>query len=702
MTSMLAMLVGQIIAGWLFDHRWHQLGAVPAHAWSAALGLLVVLTAASVPTLAIAWIIPRVPVQGSGKFTLKLCGSHFINLTDLWRDLPLRRASLGVAFFWGFAAYINLWAVKLAKVLTGGGEGFGTMSSMFMAAASLGMAVGFGFAAFLLRKRIELGWVPLAGLAMTVTAAVLVFLPQGGAVFLGALALLAFCSALFLAPLNAWMQDRYPAAKRGELQSASNLQDCFSGIVAVAIITGFEVGAKAMGIGALTGIRSQMAFIAVACLFATLYIIRLLPAPFLRLVCGVLTRALYRLRVVHGERLPAHGGVLLLPNHVTYIDAFFISSGSPRPVRFVMDEAFIAHRAIRVFCGIFETVTIRRDHPLEAIREILRALKQGDLVCLFPEGQLTRTGTLCVLQSGFALIAGKTSCPLLPLWCDGSWGSIFSFERKRFFRKIPYLQRPGITVAYGTTIAAKDASLETIRHGLHRASANALDQRFAARSWLTRKPRANDAAAAAARMLDGATLRRMWINGHQIAMTQALQRRQTIHVLRDDPVLTEIPGLLAAFPELFGGRVRIEPQFRGEAGAVWVGGDVTRDALRQAAVAGPVTLHDFGTQALEPLAVAGVDPFPALVVAGAVVAMAMADPPASEDNFEPQHGHKPRSWGKLLPGWYVRNDDAGTLRVHGPAAPDDGLPLPAGCFLDEEGFLIDGGGVTSPHTTSTK
>ena len=82
----------------------------------------------------------------------------------------LRRASFGVAFFWGFAAFINLWSVKLAKALTDGQEGFGTLSSWFMAAASLGMAAGFGVASFLLRKRIELGWVPLAGVAMTLTA----------------------------------------------------------------------------------------------------------------------------------------------------------------------------------------------------------------------------------------------------------------------------------------------------------------------------------------------------------------------------------------------------------------------------------------------------------------------------------------------------------------------------------------------------
>ncbi len=153
-------------------------------AWNAALVPLSVLAVASVPGLVIAWAIPRVPAQGGPGFSAKLAVSHFANLADLWRDLPLRRASFGVAFFWGFAAFINLWSVKIAKGLTGGGEGFGTMSSVFMAAASLGMAAGFGFASFLLRKRIELGWVPAAGIAMTLSAVTLAFIPPGGWPFL--------------------------------------------------------------------------------------------------------------------------------------------------------------------------------------------------------------------------------------------------------------------------------------------------------------------------------------------------------------------------------------------------------------------------------------------------------------------------------------------------------------------------------------
>jgi acyl-[acyl-carrier-protein]-phospholipid O-acyltransferase/long-chain-fatty-acid--[acyl-carrier-protein] ligase len=130
MTAMLAILAGQIVAGWIFDRRLQSFSGQADAAWSAALLPLLILAVLAVPALVLAWIIPRVPAQGSETFTAKLAVSHFVSLKELWGDLGLRRASFGVAFFWGFAAFINLWSVKVARFLTGGGEGFGTMSSM--------------------------------------------------------------------------------------------------------------------------------------------------------------------------------------------------------------------------------------------------------------------------------------------------------------------------------------------------------------------------------------------------------------------------------------------------------------------------------------------------------------------------------------------------------------------------------------------
>ncbi len=161
------------------------------------------------------------------------------------------------------------------------------------------------------------------------------------------------------------MQDRYPPEKRGELQSAVNLQDCFAGIIAVILIASFESLAKLFHLSEAIGFRLEIAFIGGICGVVTLCVIGLLPGDFLRLVGCAAIRSIYRIQTVHPERIPAKGGALLLPNHVTFADAFFISAACPRPVRFVMDEAFAANPVVKLFTSIFHTVNIRREQPRE-------------------------------------------------------------------------------------------------------------------------------------------------------------------------------------------------------------------------------------------------------------------------------------------------------------------------------------------------
>lgn len=418
---------------------------------------------------------------------------------------------------------------------------------------------------------------------------------------------------------------------------------------------------------------------------------RALAAGFIRVIGVAFIRMVYRIRTVHPERVPEQGGVLLLPNHVTFADAFFISAACPRPVRFVMDEAFTAKTSIRIFTGIFETMTIRRDQPLEAIREIIKALKQGDAVCLFPEGQLTRTGTLCVLQRGFELIARKAGThPIIPMWVDGSWGSIFSFERNCFFRKIPHRLDHGITVSFGRAIDPEEINATTLRDGMLTASTAALAGRFSGKGWATRTPKAKNPAAKAFRALDRDTRLRMWANGHQIGMINALPRRQPIHVLAGDPVLTEIPGLFAAFPDLFESPLRLRDAFDGDHDAVWVGGDYLRSHIQTSQITRSIVFYNFGSKVMKPVERAGLCHCPCLAVNGTVIAMSMPHPAPSQDNFETQHGHKPHSWGKPLPGWRFTTRPAdGVTHAHGPAAPESGLPLPPKSRFDDEGFLME-------------
>lgn len=689
MTTILAILVGQIAAGWLFDHRFAGHGGEPEVAWKSALGPLGVLAAISLPSLLIALRVPRVPAQGGVPFSRKIAVGHFISLADLWQDIPLRRASLGVAFFWGFAAFINLWSVKLAKELTGGGEGFGTLSSIFMASASLGMAAGFGFASYLLRKRIELGWVPVAGVVMTASALALAFMTPGGWVFLITLGLLAFAGAVFLAPLNAWMQDHYPSDKRGDLQAAANLQDCFAGIVAVIFMATLEHLAKVAGISMATGFRFEIGIVGVFCGLMTLSIIRLLPRDFIRFVGLGIIHWIYRVKVVHADRVPDKGGVLILPNHVTFVDAFLITAACPRPVRFVMDDAFMASRVIRIFVSIFDTVTIRRDQPREAIRITIDALKSGDAVVLFPEGQLTRTGALGELHRGFELIAKKAAHPLVPMWCDGSWGSIFSFERGRFFKKKPYHLPYGLAFAFGESIQPDKGTIETVRSRMQQCSANAIEKRFSLPGWGMRIPRGESHAIAGFRAAGEAVRRRAWVNGHQLGQVNALQRKTPFAVLARDSAVAGIPALSLTFPELFSAEVKTCD--RVETHPVWVGGASLREAIASRTTTGEIQFYDFGPDSIQPFESPGVLHLPCLAVDGMVIAMSMPHPAKHAKEDAPQPGHKVDTWGKLLPGWYLITGEDGSIRAHGPAAPEEGLLLPAGCSMDNDGLLVAAG-----------
>jgi acyl-[acyl-carrier-protein]-phospholipid O-acyltransferase / long-chain-fatty-acid--[acyl-carrier-protein] ligase len=416
---------------------------------------------------------------------------------------------------------------------------------------------------------------------------------------------------------------------------------------------------------------------------------RLLPGKVIRFIGIPLIRAIYRIRVVHPERVPQSGGFLLLPNHVTFADAFFITAACPRPVRFVMDEAFMASRVIRLFVSIFNTVTIRRDQPREAIRITIEALKNGDVVCLFPEGQLTRTGALGELRRGFELIAKKAEHPLVPLWCDGAWGSIFSFEGGRYFRKIPYRLPYPMTLAFGEIIPPQDADLEAVRNGLLAAATEAQADRFSAPEWATRIPRGDALLVTKFQALPTVVRRAAWANGHQIGQINALPRQQPFFILRDDPLPREISALTLTFPDLFDAAAEPFEALDPTSSATWVGGDKLREAIENASALRDLTFYDFGTRALDLLEKEGLLHLPCLALGGAVVSMSMPHPPNAR-GADPQLGHKPRSWGRLLPGWQVLSDENGSLRAHGPAAPPEGLPLPAGCTLDPENFLVAG------------
>src|SRR6266536_1056454 len=178
-----------------------------------------------------------------------------------------------------------------------------------------------------------------------------------------------------------------------------------------------------------------------------------------------LLRCFYRATALGTDNLPK-GGFLLLPNHITWVDAIILQLACPRPIRYVIDQEFYRKPILHPFLRLLRCIPIDTRHSHSAIRAATEKIAEGEIVCLFPEGQLERAGTLLRLRRGYELIARHANAAVVPVWLDQLWGSIFSFQGGRFFTKLPKRIPYPVTVAFGKPLKAEAADIATVREEL--------------------------------------------------------------------------------------------------------------------------------------------------------------------------------------------------------------------------------------------
>src|SRR5438045_5568408 len=178
-----------------------------------------------------------------------------------------------------------------------------------------------------------------------------------------------------------------------------------------------------------------------------------------------LVRFFYRVHTIGLEHLPERG-FLLLPNHITWVDALVLQLASPRPIRYIIDQEFYHKLALKPFLRAVGCIPIDSRKARSAIRAATEQIAAGEIVCLFPEGQLTRSGTLLRLRRGYELIAQHANAKVVPVWLDRLWGSIFSFQGGKFFTKWPKEIPYRVTVAFGKSLEANGADIATVREEL--------------------------------------------------------------------------------------------------------------------------------------------------------------------------------------------------------------------------------------------
>ncbi|MCI0458639.1 MAG: MFS transporter, partial [Gemmataceae bacterium] len=462
MGTFLAIIAGTGAGGLLLDVTRGGL------AWFAGFLLLLLavagfLGARSLPP------VPAARAQGSLGNTLQEAWQTIRGDRVLWLTV------LGTTFYWTIASLVGQdIPVYVRGILALDDPGANTKATVPLGMLGIGIAAGSFLVGRLSEAKVEVGFIPLGASGMALFLLLLgVWAPGFGGTLL-VMALLGLASGCLVVPLNALLQWRAPADRRGAVIALTNVFT-FTGIIAGSLLGwGFSAAElSARGILICAGVLT----------FAgTAWAVYVLPEAFLRLVLVLLTHTFYRLRVQGREHVPLEGGALLTPNHVTFVDGFLLIASLDRPVRFIVDAMYFDHWLYRPFMKALGAIPISASGGprviLRALRDAGNYLDQGELVCIFPEGQLTRTGMIQPFRRGLERIVKGRTAPIIPVYMDRIWGSIFSASGGRFLFKLPQRIPYPVTVCFDTPLPAGTPIAE-IRRAV---------QELGETAWSFRKP----------------------------------------------------------------------------------------------------------------------------------------------------------------------------------------------------------------------
>jgi hypothetical protein len=380
--------------------------------------------------------------------------------TETWRNFQFTRCNrtvflsiLGVSWFWFFGALMIAQFPGYAKTWLGGDEGVATL---LFATLSIGIGVGSLLCERMSGHKVEIGLVPFGSIGLTVfaldlflatpptpaaaSAGVGAFLAAPGALrVLADAALIGLFGGFYIVPLYALIQTRSDPAHRSRIIAGNNILNALF-IVAAAL-----VGAGFLQLGATV----PQLFLLTAALNAAVaaFIYAQVPEFLMRFLAWLLIHSVYRVEKSGLENIPEEGPALLVCNHVSFVDAVVILAACRRPIRFVMDHAIFR---IPVLSFIFRTggaipIAPRKVDPAmmeRAFAEVATALRNGQLVGIFPEGRITDTGEIYPFRPGIERIVAETPVPVVPLALRGLWGSFFSRKdgaaMTRPFRRAPF------------------------------------------------------------------------------------------------------------------------------------------------------------------------------------------------------------------------------------------------------------------------
>ena len=437
---------------------------------------------------AAAQFVPPAPATDPG---LKINWNPF---TETWRNLKMAyenivvfRSLLGISWMWFFGAVFLSQFPSFAKEVLHGDE---QVASLLLVVFSIGIGVGSLLCETLSRRHVEIGLVPLGALGMTVFAIDLYFasrnlppattaltieqflgLPQHWRVITD-LTLLSLFAGLYSVPMYALIQLRAQPTHRARIIAANNILNALF-MIASALIAGLLLGAGFT-------IPEVFLYVGLANAVVSAYVFLLVPEYLLRFIAWLLSHFVYRFKIRGDEHIPGKGAAVLVCNHVSFIDAILLMAASPRPIYFVMDHRIFRTPLLGTLFRLAKAIPIaprsEDSHTYEqAVQRAVGVLKEGDLLAIFPEGGITRDGTLQPFKGGIMKILDRARAEgvtptVVPMALTNLWGSYFSRievvrgERTAMVRPFRrgLFNRVGLNVGQG--VAAEQASPELLQH----------------------------------------------------------------------------------------------------------------------------------------------------------------------------------------------------------------------------------------------
>ncbi|MDI1340968.1 MFS transporter [Polaromonas sp.] len=395
------------------------------------------------------------------------------NLKLAHGNLVVFRSLLGISWMWFFGAVFLSQFPSFAKEVLHGNE---QVASLLLVVFSIGIGTGSLLCEVVSRRHVEIGLVPLGAIGMSVFAIDLYFasrgLPPSPVMSLASfvaqpahwrvmadLALLSLFAGLYSVPMYALIQLRAQVTHRARIIAANNILNALF-MIASSVIAGILL---ALGMT----IPQLFLLVGLANAVVALYIFMLVPEYLLRFIALVASRCIYRFKVTGDDNIPVQGAAVLTCNHVSFVDPVLLMAASPRPIYFVMDHRIFKMPVLGWVFRLAKAIPVapRAEDPAAyeaAFEAAATVLRNGDLLAIFPEGGITRDGTLQEFRGGIMKILENAArdgltVPVVPMALTNLWGSFFSRIEKggamvRPFRR-GLLSRVGLNV--GVPLAAE-------------------------------------------------------------------------------------------------------------------------------------------------------------------------------------------------------------------------------------------------------